>query len=324
MVRSASVPDRAGTMTSPETLLASIDAASARQWFAVGKLLALIEAESRVAPDGRPWADHLQDRLSELGASRSPGHIRKIRTACQFLKQGGVAEADWDRVLLTSVDLAQRIAALDPQREAEVRRMCLDGASPTDLQVLYDRVRDEKTRQLSPRQLAWDRRRKVGIRTDERMVREDRLASSLASDAERWWGGGGKLTTISISRQRPYLRDMLPIVIMTHPGRRRVTGAYRVHRLETGEHPELQRIFETTLFQASFVDRYWLVLDGPPDKAKALWRQLVELGADNVGLRQVDLSCSEEVTDIGLGTGAPTPDRRDHLLGLLIDRLAGA
>jgi hypothetical protein len=314
-------------MASPETLLAALDAVSTRHWLTVGRLLAQLEADSLVAPDGRPWADHLQDRLAQLGVARSPGHVRKIRTAYRFLQRGQATESGGHKVLLTSADLAQRIAALDPSREAEVLQLCLAGTSPADLQELYAKVRGEKNHRLSPRQLAWDRRRKVGLTSDARMLREDRLDASIRSDTARWWGvPDGRLMTVPTTHLRPYLKDMQTIVVVTHPTLGRRLGAWQVHRVATGGPDEMQRILETTQFRASFVDRYWLVLDSAGTARRLAgdaWALLGELDVRNVGVMRADLSDSDDAEEIGLGTGEPALDRRNLLLNLLLDRAAG-
>ncbi|MCZ0962380.1 hypothetical protein [Paracoccus benzoatiresistens] len=150
----------------PENSLRDLTQEQAKNWVTVGRLLFELEAHSRGDASGRPWQDVLREKLTELGAPISAGHLYKVRRAYAFLHahaQGYVEQSSAEAPKISSVEVAERLHRLDPQ---EGLKALADAVGPdpvpyVDLKKRYDEALESRPEMKSPRQVAWETRKKT-------------------------------------------------------------------------------------------------------------------------------------------------------------------
>lgn len=312
---------------SSEALLAHLNARTAGDWATVAQILAVLEARSRVGPDGRPWLEIVGERLEAVGQRKSAGHLRKMRRAYAYLQSevpNLPSEPDaqaLERVFLTSLEFAERISGLDRDAGRNALIACLEGAPPAKLQALYEAAQIAHADQRSARQLAWETRRKIPRPTEEALLHEFRLEEDLKTGAGTWWDlPEARIRTFSPGSLRPYLKAAGTGVTVTTNDGRRVLGGFRLQTCSGWNAQEWQRLLESTLFHASFFDRYWLAIDASEKDAETFWSRLVELSAPNIGLIRTDFARPAPPVRIGLAQAAPAPDRRGIVVNALLQR----
>lgn len=132
----------------------------------IGRLLYDLEAHSRADAAGHPWQDVIRSKLDEVGAPISPGHIYKIRRAIRFLIEHAPDAATLENSSppkISAIEVAERLHRLD-QKAGEKALNDLLAPSPVtyvELQKRYADALKEHPQMMSPRQLAWESRRKV-------------------------------------------------------------------------------------------------------------------------------------------------------------------
>lgn len=135
-------------------------------WALVGMLLLELESQSRTDATGRPWQDRLLDRLLEVNASISAGHLYKIRRAATFLQeqaQGAIRQAIEYPPKISSIEVAERLFRIDQHKGLQALHDAL-GPDPVpyiDLKKRYDEALTAHPEMRSPRQIAWEARRKA-------------------------------------------------------------------------------------------------------------------------------------------------------------------
>lgn len=149
-----------------EERLLSLTHDDAKNWIVIGRLLLDLEAHSRADPAGRPWQDVVRSRLEELDASISSGHIYKVRRAIAFLIEHApeaIASGSASQPKISAIEVAERLYRLDP----EAGKKALDdvvGPNPVtyvELQKRYNDALEANPEMKSPRQAAWEIRRKT-------------------------------------------------------------------------------------------------------------------------------------------------------------------
>ncbi len=149
----------------PEHSLRDLTQEQAENWVTIGRLLFELEAHSRGDASGRPWQDVLRDKLTELGAPISAGHLYKVRRAYAFLHAhapGDFVQGEAEAPRISSVEVAERLYRIDVQ---EGLKALADAVGPTpvpyvDLKKRYDKALENRPEMKSPRQVAWETRRK--------------------------------------------------------------------------------------------------------------------------------------------------------------------
>ncbi|TCP58750.1 hypothetical protein EV663_11716 [Rhodovulum bhavnagarense] len=163
-----------------EEKLNALSREAADSWLEIGRVLLELEALSRTAPAGKSWIDMLRERLDELDAPVSIGHMHKIRRAAAFLHQHApetleVGSSTPPRI--SSVEIAERLYRLDP--DAGLRALAdATAANPVpyvELKKMYDAALETRPEMKSPRQVAWEARKKA-------VPAPDQAAPSVSSE----------------------------------------------------------------------------------------------------------------------------------------------
>lgn len=151
-------------MDNADSILAELSNQQASDWFEVGLALSRLEALSKTSPAGRPWHTVLGERLKELGAPVSSGHLYKIRRAFNFLQTHAPPDTtsrELRRVGISSVEVAERLFNLDEEQG----RAALDGIlkphpeTYVELQRRYEAAIAASPESRSAKQLAWEKRK---------------------------------------------------------------------------------------------------------------------------------------------------------------------
>lgn len=148
-----------------EERLKALTDEDARNWVKIGHTLFDLEASSRSAPSGRAWQDVLSDRLVELEAPISPSHLYKIRRAYRFLHDQAHDALESGMPYppkISSIEIAERLFRLNPDAGKQALRDAL-APQPTpyvELKARYDQALKSSPEMKSPRQIAWEARRR--------------------------------------------------------------------------------------------------------------------------------------------------------------------
>lgn len=146
--------------------LQSLTRDDAENWIVIGRLLHDLETHSRADAAGRPWQDVIRSKLAEVGAPISPGHIYKIRRAIRFLIEHAPNAATLENSSppkISAIEVAERLHRLD-QKAGQKALDDVVGPNPVtyvELQKRYADALKEHPEMMSPRQLAWESRRKI-------------------------------------------------------------------------------------------------------------------------------------------------------------------
>lgn len=314
---------------SPEVLLDQLDQKGADPgWLRVADVLTGLERKSRRGPDGRAWLEIVREHLEALGHPRTTGHLRKMRRAYAFL-QTAIASRDkvpdedaLERVALTALETAERIARLDPEAGQAAIDACLNGATAAKLEALYAQVRTTQAAQLTPRQLAWEARREGqrtrGARAEHLMAIEE----SLSSDPKAWWDfPDAAISSFSAGTFHSWLRsdEDTWLILTTAAGEHRLGGA-RLVRMTRGDAKGWRQLLEGVLMRASLVDRFWVILEADQAETDRFREWLDTLRVPNLCLARATLAGPEPVERLRLSDGTPAPDRRGLLLSALLRR----
>jgi hypothetical protein len=151
---------------SAENRLLALTHEDAKDWIVVGRLLLDLESQSRASPSGRPWQDVIRDRLTELNASISSGHVHKLRRAIAFLSKhapDAISSASSFSPKISAIEVAERLYRLDPNagKKALADVLAPEPVTYVELQKRYSEALQENPEMKSPRQLAWEARRKT-------------------------------------------------------------------------------------------------------------------------------------------------------------------
>ncbi|MCL1629472.1 hypothetical protein M3N55_12095 [Roseibaca sp. V10] len=150
----------------PEHSLRNLTQEQAKNWVTIGRLLFELEAYSRGDASGRPWQDVLRDKLTELGAPISAGHLYKVRRAYAFLHThapGDLEQGGAEAPKISSIEVAERLYRIDAQEGLKALADAV-GPSPVpyvDLKKRYDEALESRPEMKSPRQVAWETRKKT-------------------------------------------------------------------------------------------------------------------------------------------------------------------
>lgn len=147
-----------------EQRLTSLTPDDARNWIVIGRLLIDLEAHSRADSSGRPWQDVVRNRLEELGAPISSGHIYKIRRAIGFLIEHAPDAATPENSSppkISAIEVADRLYRLDPDAGKAALEDVVgpDQVTYVELQKRYRDALEAHPEMKSPRQIAWETRR---------------------------------------------------------------------------------------------------------------------------------------------------------------------
>jgi hypothetical protein len=148
-----------------EKRLTSLTRDDAKNWITIGRLLIVLEAMSRADSSGRPWQDVVRNRLEELGAPISSGHIYKIRRAIGFLIDHAPDAATPENSSppkISAIEVAERLYRLDPDAGKKALEDVVgpDQVTYVELQKRYNDALEANPEMKSPRQIAWEARRK--------------------------------------------------------------------------------------------------------------------------------------------------------------------
>jgi hypothetical protein len=146
--------------------LLSLTRDDAESWIMIGRLLLDLEAQSRADSNGLPWQDVVRNRLDELGVSVSSGHIYKIRRAVGFLIEhapDAAAPENSAPPKISAIEVAERLYRLDPAAGKKALNDVVgpDPVTYVELQRRYSDALAAHPEMKSPRQIAWEARRKA-------------------------------------------------------------------------------------------------------------------------------------------------------------------
>jgi hypothetical protein len=150
----------------PEQPLHDLTQEQAGNWVTVGRLLFELEAHSRSDSSGKPWQDALRETLTKLGTPISTGHLYKVRRAYAFLHEHAQTDVKWaiaQPPKISSVEVAERLYRVDAQEGLKALADALrpDPIPYVDLKKRYDEALKTRPEMKSPRQVAWETRRKA-------------------------------------------------------------------------------------------------------------------------------------------------------------------
>lgn len=146
--------------------LLSLTRNEAENWLVIGRLLTDLEGQSRADPAGLPWQDVIKNRLDELGVPMSTGHIYKIRRAARFLIEhapDAIRAENPSPPKISAIEVTERLYRLDPDAGKKALSDVV-GPNPVtyvELQKRYGDALKTNPEMKSPRQIAWEVRRKV-------------------------------------------------------------------------------------------------------------------------------------------------------------------
>lgn len=171
------------TERSPEERLHTLTREDAKNWITIGRLLIDLEDQSRAAPSGRPWQDVIRDRLAQVDAPISPGQVYKLRRAIGFLSEHAPDAMDPQNSFppkISAIEVAERLYRLDPEagKKALEDVLAPEPATYVDLQKRYAEALKANPEMKSPRQIAWESRRK----TDKPLASESIEKTSPSSE----------------------------------------------------------------------------------------------------------------------------------------------
>jgi hypothetical protein len=208
---------------------------------------------------------------------------------------------------LLSIETATRLFELDPEAGHAALKDCLAGTPNSIIQLRLEAARAEHPQRRSARQTCWDKRRKVKEAPDQ----ASEAATVMSSDPARWWG-----PTLSDPTQ------FVPADVVPLLGR---TTAGVIYETEAGFKAGGLRLIkpasrwldvvESVLAQASFFDRYWLVIAEDSPVLMQIEEQLIVLGVRNVGSLSFKNRDITTIMPIPAGTvSVPNPFLKNALL----------
>jgi hypothetical protein len=315
--------DLRGTSMDGDMTLAGLSRSDCDNWYRIGQLLLALEATSRVSPEGLPWLEVLSLRLNELGKPKTLGHLRKLRRASLFVNNqrsalSDVSAEDVGQASIVAVEAAERLFRLNSEKGLIALRDAIGGASPRQVQELYDAAKADHADQLTARHLGW-KNRIPKTKAPAKLAR-DAIMQQMVGDVHMWWGlpEGSTLQQLDPGRLIPVLEMTDGAVFGVSASGARCLGGFLIIDLGRPEDPGWSQALARVLLVASFFDRFWVVLSGGQAFAKAFWRDIATLDPGNIGLAVLLEDGSGGVETIGAEWQIPQPDRRDRLLNMLL------
>ncbi len=322
------MPAPKDTPINGDMTLADLSRSDCDNWYRIGQLLLSLEATSRVSPEGLPWLEGLSLRLAELGKPKTLGHLRKLRRASLFVKNQHAELSDVSsevvgQASIVAVEAAERLYRLNAEKGIMALRDAIGGASPRQVQELYEAAKADHADQLTARHIGWKSRTpKTQAPTK---VARDAIMQRMMDEPGPWWG----LPEESIMQQLEPGR-LIPVLEMTDgailgvsANGSRCLGGIQIIDLGRPEDPGWPQALARVLLVATFFDRLWVILSGGQAFAKAFWRDIAALEPGNIGLAVLVEDGPGSVEVIGADWQSPHPDRRDRLLNMLLAKRQG-
>ena len=284
-------------------------------WTAIGETLARLEEKGSADAQGVPWAQHVLNRLDEVGRPIAAQQLRKIRRCYIFLKnEAQVDPADYSHCSLSGVEVVAKIFAIDPAKGQEQLKELKRGLQYIVLLRRYEALRGGPGQAAANFRTAARRNRGHPKERHENV--EKKVIQWIEDEPTLFFGdevSGALLKKESHYSFKNYPKsdfgkaDLVFIVKYLYREKSNRYIGIDIKIMGMADPRQSRSVVAHVAVTSSFYDLFWLVLADIRD-GTSIAAEVENLGLANVGVAVFSLEGKSEI--IKRPTGMPFPDRR--------------
>ena len=276
-------------------------------WTAIGETLARLEEKGSADAQGVPWAQHVLNRLDEVGRPIAAQQLRKIRRCYIFLKnEAQVDPADYSHCSLSGVEVVAKIFAIDPAKGQEQLKELKRGLQYIVLLRRYEALRGGPGQAAANFRTAARRNRG---HPKERHENVEKKVIQWIEDEPTLFFGEDVLRFFSTQAPQGGFKKADSVFRFAKIGEKNPPryAAFDIKVMGMADPRQSRSVVAHVAVTSSFYDLFWLVLADIRD-GTSIAEEVENLGLANVGVAVFSLEGKSEI--IKRPTGMPFPDRR--------------